>query len=58
LFEFVAGLPQQEIVVLVFSTSGGAMKSMHIIGGFMRGHPNVKDLEKARAYAKGLLQAP
>jgi len=28
-----------------------------LIGGFRRGHPNAKDLKKARAFAKGLLQA-
>lgn len=27
-----------------------------LIGGFRKGRPNVKDLEKARAFAKGLLQ--
>lgn len=28
------------------------------IGGFRKGRPNAKDLDKARAFAKGLLQAP
>ena len=28
------------------------------IGGFRKGRPNAKDLEKARTFAKGLLQAP
>ena len=29
-----------------------------LIGGFRKGRPNAKDLDKARAFAKGLLQAP
>jgi flavodoxin len=29
-----------------------------LIGGFRKGRPNAKDMEKARAFAKGLLQAP
>jgi len=30
----------------------------NLIGGFRKGRPNAKDLEKARAFAKGLLKAP
>lgn len=29
-----------------------------LIGGFRKGRPNAKDLEKARAFAKDLLQSP
>jgi flavodoxin len=29
-----------------------------LIGGSRKGRPNAKDLKKARAFAKGLLQAP
>ncbi|NPV50955.1 MAG: flavodoxin [Candidatus Methanofastidiosum sp.] len=29
-----------------------------LIGGFRKGRPNVKDLDKAQKFAKGLLQAP
>lgn len=87
LLDFVTGLPKQGKAAFVFSTSGGAMKTMHrelraalvqkgfaikgeftcpgfdtygafrLIGGFRKGRPNAKDLEKARTLAKGLLQA-
>lgn len=86
LFDLVASLPQQGKAAFVFSTSGGAMKTMHrelraalvqkgfaikgeltcpgfdtygafrFIGGYRKGRPNEKDLEKARAFAKDLLQ--
>ncbi|HOP67818.1 MAG TPA: flavodoxin family protein [Methanoregulaceae archaeon] len=88
LLDFVAGLPQQGKSAFVFSTSGGAKKTMHrelraalvqkgfaikgefacpgfdtygafkLIGGIRKGCPNEKDLEKAQAFAKGLLLAP